>query len=204
MLDWLQETSLAVQIRDSLFAFPLLESAHVIGLALVFGTIAIVDLRLLGLASTHRSFQRLASDTLKWTWGAFVLTAVTGVLMFITNAAVYFHNGYFRAKVVLLVLAAINALVFELTARRNVQRWDQAPSAPPLGRAVAAVSLVIWLAVIVTGRMIGFTTTRASGGTRRPSKISKICWGCRLTVVSRRQLRRASRGGSPDPPYDSR
>jgi len=162
MLDWLQRTSLAVQIRDSLYAFPLIESAHVIGLALVFGTIAIVDLRLLGVASTHRSFQRLASDTLKWTWAAFALTASTGVLMFITNATVYFHNAYFRAKVVLLVLAAINVLVFELTAGRTVQQWDQAPSAPRLNRAIAAVSLVIWVGVIVTGRMIGFTTTRAS------------------------------------------
>jgi hypothetical protein len=161
-LDWLQGTSLAVWIRDSLFVFPLIESAHVVGLTLVFGTIAIVDLRLLGLASTHRSFQRLASDTLKWTGGALVLAALTGLLMFMTNASVYFHNGYFRAKVVLLALAAINALVFEVTVRRSVQRWDRAPSAPPLGRAVAAVSLVIWLAVIVTGRMIGFTTTRAS------------------------------------------
>jgi len=162
MLDWLQRTSLAVQIRDSLFAFPLLESAHVIGLTLVFGTIAIVDLRLLGVASTQRSFQGLASDTLKWTWVAFALTALTGALMFITNAAVYFHNAYFRAKIVLLVLAAINVLVFEWTAGRTVRRWDEAPSAPPVGRAIAAVSLVIWIAVIVTGRMIGFTTTRAS------------------------------------------
>ena len=162
ILDWLQRTSLAVQIRDSLFTFPLLESAHVIGLALVFGTITIVDLRLLGVASTHRSFQRLAADTLKWTWVAFALTALTGSLMFITNATVYFHNAYFRAKVVLLLLSAINVAVFELTVGRTVQRWDQAPSAPRLGRAIAAVSLLIWVAVIVTGRMIGFTTTRAS------------------------------------------
>jgi hypothetical protein len=82
--------------------------------------------------------------------------------MFITNAAVYFHNPYFRAKIVLLVLAAINVFVFEVTTGRTVQRWDQARSAPPLGRTVAALSLVIWIAVIVSGRMIGFTTTRAS------------------------------------------
>ena len=162
MLEWLQQTSLAVRIRDSLFAFPLIESTHVIGLTLVFGTIAIVDLRLLGFASTQRSFQRLASDTLKWTWVAFGVTAVTGGLMFITNATVYFHNPYFRAKIVLLVLAAINVFVFEVTTGRTVQRWDQARSAPPLGRTVATLSLVIWIAVIVTGRMIGFTTTRAS------------------------------------------
>ena len=103
-LDWLQRTNVAVQIRDSLLLFPLLESAHVIGLAIVFGTIVIIDLRLLGLATTHRSFQRLADDTLKWTLGAFVLTAITGSLMFTTNAVVYFHNTWFRAKVIMLLL----------------------------------------------------------------------------------------------------
>jgi len=167
-LDWLQQTGLAVQIRDSLFTFPLLEGVHVIGLALVFGTIAIVDLRLLGMASTSRSFQRLAADTLKWTWAAFAVTALTGVLMFITNAAVYFHNAYFRAKVVLLVVAALNVLLFELTAGRTVKQWDRAPAAPPLGRAIAAVSLVVWVGVIVTGRMIGFTATRAAAAAPAP------------------------------------
>jgi hypothetical protein len=162
MLEWLQRTSLAVHIRDSLFAFPLIESTHVIGLTLVFGTIAIIDLRLLGLASTNRPFQRLAADTLKWTWVAFAVTAVTGALMFITNAVVYYGNAYFRAKIVLLLLAALNMLVFELTTRRTVAQWDRDASAPLLGRSVAAVSLVIWIGVIVTGRMIGFTTTRAS------------------------------------------
>jgi hypothetical protein len=161
-LEWLQRTSLAVHIRDSLFAFPLIESTHVIGLTLVFGTIAIIDLRLLGLASTNRPFQRLAADTLKWTWIAFVVSALTGSLMFITNAEVYYHNAYFRTKIALLALAAINMLVFEVATRRSVAQWDRDSSAPPLGRAVAVLSLVIWLSVIVTGRMIGFTTTRAS------------------------------------------
>jgi hypothetical protein len=99
---------------------------------------------------------------MQWTWVAFALTFLTGALMFITNAAVYFHNTYFRIKMLLLVAAALNVLVFELTARKTLARWDQAPSSPPLGRAVATISLVIWVAVIVAGRMIGFTTTRAS------------------------------------------
>jgi uncharacterized membrane protein len=162
VLGWLQETGLATRIRDSLLVFPLLESAHVIGLAVLFGTIAVIDLRLLGLASTARSFSRMASDVMKWAWAAFAVTAVTGSLMFITNAQVYFHNAYFRAKIVLLVLAAINVLVFELTSARTIQRWDRDPSAPPVGRAVAALSLVIWIAVIFAGRMIGFTATRTS------------------------------------------
>ncbi len=161
-LDWLQKTGLAIRIRDSLLLFPLLESAHVIGLAIVVGTVLIIDLRLLGLATMHRSFQRLAYETLPWTLGAFTLTAVTGALMFITNATVYFHNAYFRAKVVLLVLAALNALVFEQTTRRRVVQWDQAAVPPRGARAAAAVSLVIWIGVIVAGRMIGFTATRTT------------------------------------------
>src|SRR5687768_13926506 len=101
MLEWLQATGVAVQIRDSLYAFPLLESVHVIGLALVFGTIAILDLRLLGVASTNRAVSRILADVLTWTWMAFVVTAVTGGLMFITNAVVYFNNTFFRAKMIL-------------------------------------------------------------------------------------------------------
>src|SRR5580698_1700313 len=126
-LQWLEASGLATRIRDSFFLFPLLESAHVFGLALVFGTISIIDLRLLGLASTQRSFKRMESDILKWTWAAFALTAVTGALMFITNAHVYYHNFFFRTKMLLLALTGINMLAFELTARRTIQRWDKAP-----------------------------------------------------------------------------
>ena len=158
----LEESGLANRIRDSLWLFPLIESTHVFGLALVFGTIAIIDLRLLGMASTQRSFQRMASDILKWTWAAFALTALTGSLMFITNARVYYHNFFFRTKMLLLLLAGINILVFELTAGRTVRRWDKAPSAPPAGKAVAALSLAIWIGIIFMGRLVGFTTSRAA------------------------------------------
>jgi len=155
----LEASGLATRIRDSVLLFPLIESTHVFGFSLVFGTIAIIDLRLLGIASTHRSFKRMASDILKWTWAAFALTALTGALMFITNARVYYHNFFFRTKMLMLVLAGINLLVFELTAGRTIHRWDKAASAPPAGKAVAALSLAIWIGVIFMGRLIGFTTT---------------------------------------------
>jgi hypothetical protein len=171
-LAWLQGTALAARIRDSLFIFPLLEAAHVMGLALVFGTIAVVDLRLLGLASTERSVARMASDTLKWTWAAFALTALTGSLMFTTNAVVYFHNVSFRTKIALLVLAGINAFVFERTAKRTIDRWDRAASPPPLVKAIATLSLIIWTAVIFAGRIIGFTTTRAAVSEPAPVEIN--------------------------------
>jgi hypothetical protein len=159
VLAWLQGSAIAGRIRDSLYIFPFLESAHVVGLAVVVGTISVIDLRLLGVASVERSFARMASDILKWTWSAFLLTFITGALMFITNADVYFHNTPFRIKMALLAAAGLNTLVFELTAAKAIRQWDKAPSAPPIGKVAATLSLVLWISVIFAGRIIGFTTT---------------------------------------------
>jgi hypothetical protein len=158
VIAWLEASRLATSIRNSLYLFPLIESVHVIGLTMVFGTILVIDLRLLGLASTQRSFAAIASDVFRWTWLAFVVTVTTGGLMFITNASTYYNSGYFRAKMALLALSGLNVLVFERTARRSVRLWDRT-AAPPSGKAVAALSLVIWIGVIVLGRWVGFTTS---------------------------------------------
>jgi len=172
ILKWLEATALAGKIRGSLYLFPLIESTHVLGLALVFGTIAIIDLRLLGIASTQRRVTRMWSDILKWTWAAFALTALTGALMFITNATVYYHNFYFRTKMLLLALTGVNMLVFDLTARRTLHSWDKAPSAPRAGKIVAALSLAMWIGIIFMGRIIGFTTTRAAVAAPPPSSVN--------------------------------
>jgi uncharacterized membrane protein len=159
LLASLEASGLATTIRNSQLLFPLIEFVHVLGLTTVFGTIVIVDVRLLGIASTERPFSRVASDVLKWTWLAFAVTVTTGLLMFITSAGTYYHNVYFRAKMVLIVLAGINTLAFELTAKRSIQSWDRNAAAPAVGRIVAAVSLVIWIAVVCLGRWVGFSTT---------------------------------------------
>jgi|SRR5688572_22099795 len=159
LLAALESSGVATTIRNSLYLFAVIESVHVMGLATVFGTILIIDLRLLGVASSDRPFRAIASDVFKWTWLAFAITATTGLLMFVTNAASYYQNVYFRAKMALLVLAALNMLLFEFTARRSVHEWDQKRAAPPVGRMVAAVSLAVWIAVIFLGRWVGFTLT---------------------------------------------
>ena len=162
MLAALEGSTLAEAIRNSLYVFPLIESCHVIGLGLVFGTIVIVDLRLLGAASASRPYTRVAAETLTYTWWAFGLTVATGALMFITNATVYAANTSFRVKMLLLVLSGLNVAIFQLTSARSLTRWDEQRQAPPAARAAAAVSLLLWLSIIVAGRWIGFTTTRAS------------------------------------------
>ncbi|HEY0340976.1 MAG TPA: DUF6644 family protein, partial [Steroidobacteraceae bacterium] len=157
----LEDTGLASGIRDSLYFFPFIEAVHVMALSVVFGTIMIVDLRLLGVASTHRPFARMSAELLRITWGAFTVAALTGALMFMTNARVYAANTSFRVKMVLLLLAGINMAFFHLTAGRSVALWDKERSAPRIGRATAALSLSLWIAIIFAGRVIGFTTTGA-------------------------------------------
>jgi hypothetical protein len=98
------------------------------------------------------------SDVVKWTWAAFALTAATGLLMFTTNAVVYFHNPMFRFKMLALALAGLNMLVFELTAGRAMRRRKDR-EIPVAGKLAGIVSLVMWIAVIFFGRWIGFTTT---------------------------------------------
>lgn len=158
VLKAIETTSVATRIRDGLYLFPFLEAIHVFCFSMVVGTIAVIDLRLLGLASTHRPFKRIASDILKWTWVAFAFTVLTGLLMFITNPRVYYVNTFFRIKMLLLVLAGINMAIFELTAGRTIHQWEREKSAPRAGKAVAVMSLALWIGIIFMGRMIGFTT----------------------------------------------
>jgi hypothetical protein len=168
VLATLEATRLAEYIRESLYVFPFLESLHVLGLTMVFGTIAILDLRMLGIASTRRQVGRVATDVEHWAWWAFGLTFVTGALMFVTNAGVYYHNIFFRLKMLMLVLAGVNVGVFELKARQTLQQWNDDAKAPFAGRMVATISLVLWIAIIFMGRWIGFTTTRVTGSKPAP------------------------------------
>ena len=165
----LEETGLASGIRDSLYVFPILESIHVMALSVVFGTITVVDLRLLGFASSGRAFARMSSELLRITWGAFAVAALTGTLMFMTNARVYYNNTPFRLKMVLLALAGLNMALFHLTAGRSIARWEKAPAAPGIGRLTASLSLALWIAIVFAGRVIGFTTTGAQAKEAAPA-----------------------------------
>jgi hypothetical protein len=168
VLDALKNSGFATAIRNSLYLFPLLEAVHVIALTLVFGTIMVVDLRILGVASTRRPYSRVSADMLKWTWGAFALAAVTGCMMFTVNARVYWDNTFFRLKFALMALAGLNMLVFQLTSGRDVSAWDVSGRAPPPARAAAIGSLVLWFLVIAMGRSVGFTTTGAAAKETAP------------------------------------
>jgi hypothetical protein len=158
LLKSLEDSGVATAIRNSAYWFPTLEAVHVMALSLMIGTITVVDLRLLGFASKERSAARVSNEVLKWTWAAFAVVALSGFIMFTTNARVYAHNTAFLIKLCLLAVAGINMMIFHLTAERSISRWDRS-AAPPIGKTAAALSLALWIAVVVAGRVVGFTTT---------------------------------------------
>ena len=144
-------------MQQSDWAFPAVESLHVIALSIVLGTIGFVDLRLIGVLGYRLPITGVAKDCLRWTWGAFLLAATSGALMFITQAASYYGNFAFRMKMLLMVAAGINMLVFELGTVRGVAAWDRDAAAPMSAKLAGALSLLFWLAIVAFGRWIGFT-----------------------------------------------
>jgi hypothetical protein len=153
---WLEESPLGLAITESEWMFPVIETLHVLALTLVIGSIAMLDLRLLGVANRDRAVSQLAEDTLPWTWAAFVVAAITGVLMFVSAATSYYDNVPFRFKLVLLALAGLNMAVFHFTAYRTVHHWNVALPTPQAARIAGSLSLVFWVGVVFAGRWIGF------------------------------------------------
>ena len=159
LLQWLYDSPVGTAIRENGTLFPWIESVHVLSITLVVGSIFIVDLRLLGIASKSRAVSRLTGEVLPFTWTVFVLAAITGGLLFSSNAVKYAHNIFFLAKMSLLVVAFLNMVVFHVITSRGIERWDESPHPPVRARLAGGVSMALWIAVIVCGRWIGFTMT---------------------------------------------
>src|SRR5262249_15874761 len=156
-LAWLQSTAIAKTIAENEVLFPWIESVHVLAVVLVVGTISVVDLRLLCIASVRRPVSQILHDVLPLTWGAFALAALSGALLFSSNATTYAGNFFFRLKVVLLGRAGLNMGGFPRAGARDVAQGESSRRTPAAAKLAGAVSLAIWISVVVFGRWTGFT-----------------------------------------------
>ncbi|HXX03828.1 MAG TPA: DUF6644 family protein [Xanthobacteraceae bacterium] len=153
----LESSGLADSIRENDLLFPLIESVHVLSICLVVGSILVVDLRLLGIASTNQPVSRVTRAILPLTWSAFVVAVASGSLMFISNATKYLGNGYFIAKLLLIAAAGVNMAIFHVVVARDLPRWDNKTASPLRARLAGGFSILLWIAVVACGRWIGFT-----------------------------------------------
>jgi hypothetical protein len=157
ILTTLQDTVIPTAIREDETLFPAVESIHVLAICTVIGTISIVDLRLLGLASRDRPVLELSRDVLWCTWIAFGIAAISGGLLFSSRAVDYSGNFFFQVKLVLLVLAGLNMASFHLLSGRKMGEWGVGVRPPFAARAAGGLSLLLWIGVVGFGRWIGFT-----------------------------------------------
>lgn len=157
VFEWLESWPVSVGIRQSSWMFPAFESVHVIAIALVVGTVLVVDLRVLGLASRHRRVSALSEEILPWTWGAYLIAAISGAFLVAAKAHTYFGNIEFQLKMGLMLAAGVNMMVFHLVPYRTVGDWDVGQPAPALARVACGLSLVFWVLIVAMGRWIGFS-----------------------------------------------
>lgn len=155
-LAWLGGTPWSVALLESLWVWPLVESTHVLGLGLFFGTVALNDLRLLGVAFRSVPVSAFTGRLLPWTRAGFALMVVTGLLLFYSDPLRYWHNVFFRFKLAVFVLAGLNVWLFHSRIHRSVAEWDADAVPPRAARIAGAVSLAAWALIIVSGRLIAY------------------------------------------------
>ncbi|WP_197688359.1 DUF6644 family protein [Bradyrhizobium lablabi] len=157
LIAYFEDSALADNIRENDLLFPLIESVHVLAICLVVGSILMVDLRLLGLASTNRPVSRVTSGILPLTWSAFAIAVASGGLLFISNATKYLANGYFVAKIFLILAAGLNMAIFHAISARDQPKWENEKNLPLRARLAGGLSILLWISVVTCGRWIGFT-----------------------------------------------
>jgi hypothetical protein len=154
-LQWLEDTSWAVAIRQSIWLYPALEIVHIAGIVLLVGPAFMFDLRLLGF-SKNLSVSALSHYLLSWSKRGLLLIIPSGILLFITNAATLGYDPVFWLKMILLAVGSINALIFHKLNFATLSTGNENPGVPVNAKRAAIISIITWLAIIACGRLLAY------------------------------------------------
>jgi len=152
---WLGGTALSQAMRGDPWLYPLVEIVHIVGFAVLVGSVVLFDLRVLGCAR-GLPVQMLAQHLLRWGVGALLLIVPAGVLLFSAHPDELARNPAFQLKLVLIAAAGLNALAFHVFPYRSVTQWDRNVNAPPAARMHALLSILLWIGVITCGRLLAY------------------------------------------------
>ncbi len=153
---WLEKTPGSIALHESLWMYPLVESVHVLTLCLFLGTAIMLDLRLLGVTMRRTPVSEMVEQLLPWTAAGFGVMIFSGALLFYAIPVKSYLNIFFRVKLVMLLLAGLNAWLFHVTVYRRVADWDVDAVMPTGAKVAAGLSLVLWAGIVFAGRMIAY------------------------------------------------
>jgi hypothetical protein len=155
----LEGSGLGRAMREWLWLYPSVETVHIVGIGLLFGSVAVLDLRLLGFSKSI-PVKALARHVLPWTAASFLLIVPSGLMMFTAHASDFISSPVFVVKMCLILAAGLNAALFHAITFPSVGIWDAEEMRklppPPSVRLAGALSLLIWIAVIACGRLLAY------------------------------------------------
>ena len=157
VFEWLEAMPMSTALRESIFGYPILLTSHVVSMCLIAGLLVMMDLRLTGVGNLHTPVSHIQNRLFKWQMLGLAMSVVSGGLLFYGQPMRFYGNFWFWTKNLLLLLALANAMYFHRTIYRSVAQWDNDPVPPVPARVAGALGLVLWAAVIVTGRMIAYS-----------------------------------------------
>jgi hypothetical protein len=156
--DWLAATPLSQELQNHLWVVPTSQAVHILCICVVFTSALMINLRLLGVGASGRSISQLVTNLVPWMWGGLVVLLLTGTVQTIAEPVRQFVTPAFWAKMVMIVLAATMTAIFARKVRANAAGWDVAGTRPAGARAFAIGSSILWMAIIVCGRFIAYTS----------------------------------------------
>lgn len=156
VLHWLNDTPFSMLMRDSTWAEPIVETVHVLTLAVFLGFVLLLDLRLLDLTMRERRVSEMFEQLNPGLFGGFAVMLVTGLLLFSGDPVSFYATWFFKAKMIMLLLAGLNVLLFNATIGRRLTDWDASPHTPWGAKAAGIASLVLWVGIVAAGRAIAY------------------------------------------------
>ncbi len=152
----LQDMAWATALRESQLMFPIIEGLHLLGLAFIMGPVLMLDFRLAGIAWNDTPVSKIAKTFVPYSLGGAAVMFITGILLFCAEAVRCYNSGWFRIKLVLLLVAGANALYFHTKTQSTWSKWDTLAIPPPDARRAGILSIVFWTGVIFAGRWTAY------------------------------------------------
>ncbi len=156
LFERLADLSWSVELHESQYAYSIIESIHVWALCLFFGSVVMFDLRLLGWTMRKVPVSEVVGRLLPWTIVGFVIMVISGSLLFFAIPLRSYQNIFFRGKMLLLLLAGLNVWIFHSRVYPRIAAWDFDGVPPRAARVAGALSLLVWISIVFSGRMIAY------------------------------------------------
>jgi hypothetical protein len=154
---WLAGTPVSDLIQNVLWIIPLVQTIHILAIAVVLSSVGMVVLRILGLAGLRSTFSETAERYIPWIWGALVVLLCSGAILVTGEPVRSLTNPTFQLKMALLLAAVLITVAFQITVHRNARFWDFAPTRFGAAKIFAVCAFMLWLAIAVAGRWIAYT-----------------------------------------------